>query len=58
MVVLGLDELVLEFGDGFDALVGESDETSVKRLLLRQECLNRGKVTAVVVAPDLSLFVC
>ena len=57
LVVFGLNELILEFGDGFDSFVGESDQTSVEGLLLGQERLNRGKVTSVVVRSDLSLFV-
>ena len=56
--MLGVDELVLEFGDGFDAFVGEGDESGVEGLLLGEQGLDRGQVAPVVVGSDLRLFVC
>ena len=58
LIVLCLDELVLEFCDGFDTLVGEGDEASIEGLLLGQQSLDGGQVASVVVGADLSLFVC
>lgn len=53
LCVVGGDQLVLEGSDGLDALLLEGLEAGVEGLLLGEEGLHGGQVTAVVLRVNL-----
>ena len=56
--MLGLNELIMQFSDSFDALSAEGLQRCVESLVFSEEGLHGAQVPTIILGADLGLAIC